>query len=171
MKADISDAPERFIRRHHKRGVFYKVICLVIGGIATIGVLQLMSRSSSIDSVYKRSMSPIGGEGELIRASEMPPRKNIEFSQPQRSSDTHLPANTARQTVFNDQNFIPRGADNVMPLRDGSDPSPRKETPKKVELTIVRQSPSMKERVCWPYMQGSIESRNCRALIGLKHRN
>lgn len=171
MNADISDAPERVIRKHHKRGVFYVAICLVIGSITTIGALQLVSRAASIDSTYERATSPIGGEGELIRASGTPSRQDFESSQSQASPEIHLPANTARQTVFNDQNFIPRGADNVLPLRVHSDPSPREGISKKVKLTIVRQSPSMKERACWPYRQGSIESRDCRALIGLKHRN
>ncbi len=171
MRADISDAPERVIRRRHKRSAFYMVISLVVGSIATIGALELIGRATSIDSAYKRSMSPTLGEGGLLRSSEMPSRQDLEPSQLQASSDIRLPANTARQTVFNDQNFTPRGADNVVAFRAGSDPSPRKELPTKVKLTIVRQSLSMKQRVCWPYKQGSIESRNCRALIGLKYRD
>jgi hypothetical protein len=171
MKADISDAPERVIRTRQKRSVFYRVSCLAIGGIATIGVLELINRAPSINSAYKQSMSTTAGEGTLIRTSEMPPRQDLKSSQLQASSDIRLPANAARQTIFNDQNFTPRGADNVITLHAGSDPSPREESPKKVKLTIVQQSPSMKELSCWPYKQGSIESRNCRASIGLKHRD
>jgi hypothetical protein len=29
----------------------------------------------------------------------------------------------------------------------------------------------MKDRACWPYRQGSIERRNCRLSVGLKHRD
>lgn len=171
MKADISDAPERVIRRHHKRGGFYIVICLMVGSTATIGAFQLISRASSIDSAYKQSTRPDGHEGQLIRATGLPPDENLGGSQPQVLLDIHLPANTARQNVFNDQNYIARGADNVLTFRVGSDPSPRKELSKQVKLTIVGQSPRIKEQACRPYKQGSIESRNCRASIGLKHRN
>lgn len=171
MKADISDAPERVIRRRPKHNVFYTTICLVIGSIATIGALQLISRAPRLDSAYKQTVSTTGtGEG-LTRASDMPPRQSRDSSQLRASPDIGLPANTTRQTVFNDQNFIPRGADNVVALRVGSDLSPRKEAPKKAKLTIVQQPLSIKERACWPYRQGSIESRNCRAWIGLHHRD
>jgi hypothetical protein len=171
MKADISDAPERVIRTHHKYGVFSMVICLILGSTATIGIFQAISRASSIDAAYKHAMSPNGGEGELIRNSAMPPMQDPGGSKTQASSDIYLPANAARQTVFNDQNFIARGADNVLSFRASSDPPPRKELPKPVKLTIVGQSPRMKEQACSPFKQGSIESRNCRAWIGLRHRN
>jgi hypothetical protein len=171
MNADISDAPERVIRKHHKRGVFYMVVCLMIGSVATTGTFTLIKRASSIDSPHNRSMSPVSNEGALIRASETPPSGDPGSSKPQGSSDIHLPASTARQTVFNDQNFTPRGADNVITLRLGSDIPPQKQPSTGVKLTIVRQSPKLKERACRPLKQGSIESRNCRALIGLKHRN
>ena len=168
MRANISDAPERVIRKHNKHNVFYTVICLMVGGISTIGALQLISRAPSHDSANKQTASPTGIQ---TGAGDMPPRQGLDSSQFRAPSEIRLPASTARQTVFNDQNFTPRGADNVIAFRVGSDPSQEKAAPNNAELTIVRQSPSIKERACWPYRHGSIESRNCRALIGLKHRD
>jgi hypothetical protein len=171
MKADIDDAPQRVIRKRHNRGALYSVSCLVIGSIAATGASQLISRAPSVDPAYERSMSTAAGQGKLIREGEVPQRQDIALSQLQASSGIARPTHSTRQTVFNDQNFTPRGADNVISLHVASDPFPRQESPKQVKLTIVRQSPSMKERVCWPYRQGSIESRNCRAWIGLNHRD
>lgn len=171
MKADISDAPERIIRRHHKQNVFYTAICLVIGSLATLATLQLIGRAPSLDSAYKRTDSTTGREEKLTLVNPMPPRQDLDSTWLRASSEIRLPDNAPRQTVFNDQNFIPRGADNVVASRVSYDLSPRLEAPKKAKLTIVRQSPSMKERACWPYRQGSIESRNCHASIGLKHRD
>lgn len=171
MKADISDAPERVIRRRRKHSVLYTVACLAIGGIATISAFLLISRPLSLDSTHKQSIGAVVSVEETGRANEMPSRQVPEFSLPRASSEIPLPANTARQTVFNEQNFIPRGADNVVAFRTGSDPFPAKAAPKGVDLTIIRQSRSMKERACWPYRQGSVESRNCRASIGLRHRD
>lgn len=171
MKADISDAPERVIRKHHKQNVFYTAICLVIGSLATVGALQRIDRSPSPGSAYKQTVSPAGSDEELAGVDQMPPRQGLDSSWLRASSEIRLPSNAPRQTVFHDQNFIPSGAENVVALRVSSDLSPRPEAPKKAKLTIVRQSPSMKERACWPYRQGSIESRNCRASIGLKHRD
>jgi hypothetical protein len=167
IKADISDAPERVNRRHHKQSVFCWAICLVIGSLATVGALQLIGRSPSFDSAHKQMESPTGRDQDLKHVT----RQGPDSPWLRASSEVHLPDNAARQTVFNDQNFIPRGADNVVALRVSFELSPRPEASKKAKLTIVRQSPSMKERACWPYRQGSIESRNCRASIGLKHRD
>jgi hypothetical protein len=171
MKADISDAPERVIRRRCKHSVLYKVACLAIGGIATISAFLLISRPLSLDTTHKQSIGPVVRVEETGRANEMPSRQVLESSLPRASSEIPLPATTYRQTVFNDQNFVPRGADNVVAFRTGPDPYPAKAAPKGVDLTIIRQSRSMKERACWPYRQGSVESRNCRASIGLRHRD
>jgi len=171
MKADISDAPERVIRRHHKHGVFSLVVCLILGSTAAIGTLQAINRASSIDAAHKHAMSPNGVEGELIRNSGMAPMQDLAGSQTQASSDIHPSANAVRQNVFNDQNFIARGADNVLTFPARSDPPARKERYKPIKLTIVGQPPRMKEQACRTLKQGSIESRNCRAWIGLRHRN
>lgn len=77
-----------------------------------------------------------------------------------------------RQTVFNDENFTPRGADNVLrlgePIREAVPP----ETPaEKVKVTIVTQTSSMKDRACWPFKPGSLERRNCRSSVGLNYRD
>ena len=171
MKADIDDAPERVIRKPRKHGVFYTVICMAIGSIAMIGMLQATGRAPTLDSAYEKPSSTAGRIETSTRASDMPARQGLESSPLPASTDIHLPANTARQTVFNDQNFIPKGAVNVVAFQLGSDPPPRKQPSKGAQVTIVRQSPSMKDRACWPYRQGSIESRNCRASIGLKYRD
>ncbi len=166
IKADISDAPERVNRRHHNQSVFCCAICLVIGSLATVGALQLIGRSPSLDSPHKQMESPAERDQALTHVT----RQGLDSSWLRASSEVLLPDHAAKQTVFNDQNFVPRGADNVVALRVGSRLTPTSEAPKQAKLTLV-QSPSMKERVCWPYRQGSIESRNCRASVGLKHRD
>lgn len=171
MKADISDAPERITRRRHKHSVVYTVTCLVIGSIATIGALPLISGTPGLDLAHKQTTSPAGSDEGFARASNMLPMQGVESPQHRALPDTPVAANTARQTVFDDRNFIPRGADNVVSLRVGAELASKDEAPKQAKLTIVRQSLSMKDRVCWPYRQGSIESRNCRASVGLKHRD
>lgn len=91
-----------------------------------------------------------------------------------RSSPTSLdtgPNPGPRQTSFNNQNFVPTGAHNIVTFHHSPSIPPRAESPQKVKLTIVGQTPSMKDRACWPFRQGSIESRNCRLSVGLKHRD
>jgi hypothetical protein len=171
MKADISDAPEHVIRRRHTSRGVVTLVCLAIGGIAALGAFQFTRHAAGLDTVSEQVINTVSTDQQLTLTSDMPPWQPFDASRLRASSETHPPGGAARQAVFNDQNFMPRGADNVMPLRVGSDPAPSLDAPRKMKLTIVRQSPSMKDRGCWPYRQGSIESRNCRASVGLKHRD
>jgi hypothetical protein len=170
MKADISDAPIRVIRKRQKHSHIYVVIGVVIGSAATIGAFHFISRASTVDSAFNQAINSTGKDEKSTEAGNIVQRQALESSW-LRASDINLPVNSARQTVFNDQNYIPRGADNVVALRVDDVLSPDRKATDKVKLTIVRQSPSMKDRACWPYRQGSIESRNCRASVGLKHRD
>ena len=170
MIADITDAPKRVIRTRQKPTIFYVLICMAIGSTAAIGAFHFGSGISTVDSVLNQAISYAGSDAESTRAGDTVRRQSLDSSW-LRASDIHLSTNSARQTVFNDQNYIPRGADNVVALRAAYDLSPDRTAPEKVKLTIVRQSPRMKERACWPYRQGSIESRICSASVGLKHRD
>lgn len=171
MRAEISDAPERVTRKRHRPKVFHTVICLAIGGIASIGAVGLINRAPGIDSNHKQSMSQPARDDQLTRASDMPSGQGPDSSWLRASPQVPAPSDTARQTAFNDQNFTPRGADNIFAFAVSSRLSSRDEPAKTAKVTIVRQSLSMKERSCWPYRQGSIEMRNCRFSVGLKHRD
>ena len=171
MRAEISDAPERVTRKRHRPNVFYALICVAIGGIASIGAVGLTNRAPGIDSNHKQLMSQPARDDQLTRASDMPPGQGLDSSWLRASTQVRAPGNTARQTAFNDQNFTPRGADNIVAFAVSSRPASQDKPAKTAKLTIVRQSPSMKERACWPYRQGSIELRNCRFSVGLKHRD
>ncbi len=170
MIADITDAPKRVIRTRQKPTNFYVLICMAIGSTAAIGAFHFGSGISTVDSVLNQAISYAGSDAESTRAGDTVRRQSLDSSW-LRVSDIHLSTNSARQTVFNDQNYIPRDADNVIALRAAYGLSPDRTASEKVKLTIVRQSPRMKERPCWPYRQGRIESRNCSASVGLNHRD
>lgn len=162
MKAEFSDAPERIIQRSQKRGVHSLIACLVVGSVVLVSAFLLASRSefhrTSVAVAPKaQALSDEVGEGAVIRAT---------------SASTNVGVNNApRQTSFNDQNFVPTGAHNIVTFHQASSDTAPVDAPKKVKLTIVGQTPSMKDRACWPFRQGSIEARNCRLSVGLKHRN
>jgi len=147
MKADISDAPERVIQRRQKHSVFYTAICLVIGGITTVAALQLVNRVPSLHSAYKQTASATGRDKEVTRASETLPRQGVDSSWIRESSEARLPDNSARQTVFNDQNFIPEGAENVVAFRVSSALIQEKE-PTKKSKTDDRPATAQHERSC-----------------------
>jgi hypothetical protein len=89
-----------------------------------------------------------------------------------RSNVQPPPALAGKQTVFNDQNFMPRGADNVVSFNDAPRSlAPQEAPPQPTKVTVVHQTPSMKDRACWPYKAGSLEHRNCRSAVGLQYRD
>jgi hypothetical protein len=162
MKAELSDAPERITRRGRTRGVQSLVACLAIGSVIGVSALLWATRSEphrEVPSTESKAQVLNAGadRGSVIRSNPTP-------------LDTG-PNPSSRQTSFNDQNFIPTGAYNIVTFRQSPSNSPRAESPHKVKLTIVRQSPSLKDRACWPFRLGSIESRNCRLSVGLKDRD
>lgn len=162
MKAELSDAPERITRRGHRRGVQSLVACLAIGSVVGVSALLWATRSEP-----HRGIASMGSEAQVLNAEV--DRSSVIRSNP-KSLDMG-PDLASRQTSFNDQNFTPTGAHNIVTFHHSPDNPPRAESPQKVKLTIVRQTPSMKDRACWPFRQGSVESRNCRLSVGLKHRD
>jgi len=89
----------------------------------------------------------------------------------QAATEPLIPA-IPKQTVYHDQNYTPRGADNVLSLRPLPTPQEpaRQPQPQGTRITIVGETRSTKDRVCWPYREGSIERRNCKFSAGLNNR-
>lgn len=161
MKADFSDAPERVTRRRRSRSIRSLVACLAVVGMVAAAVFLLIGRPEP-----RRLIPPLGITSQALDGDTN--KGSVLRSEPA-SLDTVVDS-ASRQTSFNDQNFEPTGAHNIVIYHPNYDGTHRIEPTQKVRLTIVRQTPSMKDRVCWPFRQGSIESRNCRLSVGLKHR-
>jgi len=71
MKADISDAPERVIRRHHKRGALHVAIYLLIAAVATTGAFQLVNRP-----LWHRLRVQVADKSNRWRRNFDPPKWN-----------------------------------------------------------------------------------------------
>ncbi|MOA07403.1 hypothetical protein D3C78_1270960 [compost metagenome] len=99
-------------------------------------------------------------------ASRSDPGKQLSINQ-------YQPIPIAKQTVFNDRNYAPRGADNVVPSYTPSInfQSEEPQQTKGVRVTVVGETYDMKEAACWPLREGSIEKRNCKLGVGLYYRN
>jgi hypothetical protein len=162
MKAEVIDAPERITRRGHRHGVQSLVACLAIGSVIGVSALLWATRSQPL-----RVVSSMESKAQVLNAEA--DRGSVIHPDPT-SLDTG-PTLGSPQTSFNDQNFIPTDARNIVTFHHSPSDPTRSESPQKVKLTIVRQTPSMKDRACWPFRRGSIESRNCRLSVGLRHRD
>ncbi|WP_178101764.1 hypothetical protein [Pseudomonas yangonensis] len=185
MKADRDDAPKWLTSRQSKGSNLKVVLAGTIGTVVTLGALTLAGQAFMQNTVKNLAANSQQSKpkpvAEITRAEPAPRddwdkiveeqarRDAMSQQQPEQPIDSDSPA--VKQTVFNDQNYAPRGADNVLSLRDTYQPAEPEKPAGKVKVTIIEQTPSMKDRACWPHKEGSIERRNCRSRVGLNHRD
>lgn len=187
MRADRTGAPEWITRRARKGGNPGLAVGVMIGVLASMVALnmagQAFKQSSTRPLAQSRHQPQAAPVAQISRARpEAAPwsdrgrsveqvRREAVSLVWQSDQPAVSAAPTTRQTVFNDQNYLPRGADNVVSLREGYKPVETEKPAGKVRVTIVEQTPSMKVRACWPLKEGSIERRNCRFRVGLQYRD
>lgn len=90
------------------------------------------------------------------------------MSQQQPEQPTGSDSPEVKQTVFNDQNYTPRGADNVLSLGGSYQPIEQEKPAGKVRVTVIKET---KDQTCWPLKEGSIERRNCKSHVGFNYRD
>ena len=187
MSAEPDDAPRWLVEKPRKARPGTLVVCLAFSGFATIAVLELAKQalpgpSTSVGTDHATldadAAAPFAQErvdtthGTVRRAAPSSVEKNGAAVTTPLSNIPPPAASAGKQTVFNNRNFTPRGADNVVSFSG----TPRSLTPEvapqqPTKVTVVRQTPSMKDRTCWPYKAGSLEHRNCRSSVGLQYRD
>lgn len=184
MKADWNDAPG-YLKRPRKRGAA-KLIPGVIGILITLALLQMASSAFLKGTVQgivdKRTQPKPTPIAEITRADPAATKdwdRVVEevaargaTPQPQSAQPHSLTAEPkSKQTVFNDKNYKPRGAHNVLNLHEPPQPIEHQKTIGNKEVIVVGQKRSMKDQACWPYKDGSIQERDCRARVGLSYRD
>jgi len=163
MHADRDDAPF-YIRK--KRSQLGQIIAILAAGSAiTLGALMLIPAPKQIKApspaaalAAKTPQREIANQAvKTLRQERQEPIAEIYKPNPATE-----PAGV-KQTSFDDSNYIPKGANNVV-----SYPQPIvREEPKAegMKVTVVKQKTRIRD-----YCQGkegSIERRNCRAMITL----
>lgn len=179
MNADRDDAPLYIQRRGWIYSIKIWAIPVIAGSFVTLSLLHLASNSLLNKSGPNTAEMQVRADisGQIVRV----PKTAIEARREDSSTDnSHLwksenRAEThAKQTVFNDRNYIPRDADNIISMAEpkNSFASPHEENKKrKINITIIGERHDIKESACWPHREGSIEKRNCKAEVGLSTRN
>ncbi|SFJ14935.1 hypothetical protein SAMN05216206_3540 [Pseudomonas guineae] len=180
MKADRHDAPEWITSGRRKRGNLAMVIPGLLGTVITIGALHFASQAFVQGTVKhlaesKNQSKPVP-VAEIRRAEpqtdwskmvEEQARRDA-MSQPQAEQPKSTANNAAKQTVFNDANYTPRGADNVLPVEKNYKTVEQEKPAKKLKVTVIKET---KDTTCWPLKEGSVERRNCKASVNLSRRN
>lgn len=186
VKADWSDAPE-YIRTSSRRSAASTwIIPGIIGTCITLGLLQVAGSAflnGTIQSLAdKSSQAKPTSVAHITRQNPVSEKdwERIVNEQARRDQATQLNTTphqtettnaTTKQAVFNDNNYIPRGADNVVSFIAPARLAEEEKPVAKMKVTIVKQEPSIKDRACWPHKEGSIERRNCKSSIGLNYRD
>jgi hypothetical protein len=180
MKADRHDAPEWITSSNRKRSNLKMVIPGLIGTVITIGALHFASQAllqGTVKNIAERKQQPnTTPVAEIRRAEPQTDWSKVVEAQARRDAMSQpkagLPASTentaTKQTVFNDLNYTPRGADNVLPVEKNYKTVEQEKPEKKLKVTVIKET---KDTTCWPLKEGSVERRNCKASINLSRRN
>jgi hypothetical protein len=189
MKADRDDAPGYIHRRGWQHVAKVWTIPAIAGTCVTLGLLQLANLMFLNEKAHGladgRAAQPVLS-GSIIRPQITQRQAAREdFPHAQSASSAHIWKEeqsyqqpslepVPKQTVFNDRNYIPRGADNVVSMAQPQDNFVIDQAQPKgqgVRITVVGETRDVKESACWPHREGSIEKRNCKARVGLYMRN
>jgi len=183
MKAEWNDAPD-YIRRRPRKGAVAWLIPGLIGTAIMLAALQMVSSEflkGTAQGIADKRIQPKLAPVAEIRRAEPTATKDWDrvveevaargaTPQPQSAQPQ---ANTAvpppKQTVFNDKNYVPQGATNIVP---GARVVPVETAETRIsqkEIVVVGKDSRLSD-FC-PGRAGSIERRNCRSTVNLNDRN
>ena len=183
MKADRNDAPEWLTSRPRKRGNAGVILAGVLGTVVTLGALNVAGQAflqTTVKNLAENRQQPKPKPIAEITRAEPTPRNDWDkiveeqarrdaMSQQRFEQPTGSGGPAVKQTVFNDQNYTPRGADNVLSSREIPKLVAQEQSQETLRVTGIKEDRKLKD-FCWG-KEGSIERRNCRSQIGLNHRD
>ncbi len=182
MKAEWNDAPD-YVRRRPRKGAVAWLIPGLIGTAIMLAGLQMVSSAflkGTAQGIADKRIQPKPAPVAEIRRSEPTTTKDWDrvveevaargaTPQPQSAQPQAATAEAPpKQTVFNDKNYVPQGATNIVPATRVT-PMPAVTIPSGQKEIVVVGKESRLSDFC-PYREGSIERRNCKANVELNRR-
>ena len=155
MKADLDDASE-WISSRRKRSGAGMLIPGLIGTCITFGALYFGSQAflqGTVQQIVEKRQQPQQPQrvpvAEITRSEPLVNKdwdKVVdEASRVSRGAeqvgDAEVHAQTTKQTVFNDNNYTPRGAGNVVRFIEPEHLAEELKPAEKMKLTIIKQKP------------------------------
>ncbi|WP_312904200.1 hypothetical protein [Stutzerimonas nitrititolerans] len=183
MKADWNDAPDYVRSYRRKKSAVAWVIPGVIGTVIVLAGLQVAGsaflKSTTQSIVEKRTQPKPAPIAEITRAEpatrdwdkvveEVAARgatPQPQTSQPQAATAESPP----KQTAFNDKNYVPQGAINIVPATRVTSAPTVTGSPRQKEIVVVGKERRISD-FC-PGGEGSIARRNCKSSVNLNLRN
>jgi len=183
MKAEWNDAPD-YIRRRPRKGAVAWLIPGLIGTAIMLAALQMVSSAflkGTAQGIADRRIQPKPAPVAEITRAEPSATKDWDrvveevaargaTPQPQTAQPQAATAEPPpKQTVFNDKNYVPQGATNIVPATRVI-PEPAVAIPTRQKEIVVVGKESRISDFC-PGGEGSIQRRNCKASVNLSNRN
>lgn len=183
MKADWNDAPEYITRQPHKSRRLAKLIPGLIGTVITLAILQMAGSAflqRTAQRIAEKRIQPKPTPVAEITRAEPAATKDWDrvveevaargaTPPPQSAQLQAVTAEpTPKQTVFNDNNYVPQGATNIVPATRVI-PEPTVTIPSRQKEIVVVGKESRLRDLC-PYREGSVERRNCKMSVDLNGR-
>ncbi len=180
MHAEEDDIPEHL--RFRKKGSSRPLAVVAIGSVITGALMLMFARPVVIDVTQLRKAVRFDGEQvfnepyQSVEQAPLPRRVELQYRQPQTELKTHRkpPSRTVeqqpaeRQTSFNDQNYTPSGAVNVVSTENK--PVFRQEAPARRGLVVSGIKQKDRKDICDIFKSGSLERRGCRQRMDLNSR-
>ena len=178
MKADWNDAPDYITRHPHKSRRLAKLIPGLIGTVITLAALQMAGSAflqGTAQRIAEKRIQPKPAPVAEITRAEPTATKDWDRvveevaargATPQPQADlVKTPSIPEKQTVFNDSNYVPQGANNVMPAVPTYQPKEIRTPQRKQEIVVVGKDTRLRD-FC-PFREGSLEQRNCKMQVDL----
>ncbi|GAB6390338.1 hypothetical protein [Stutzerimonas marianensis] len=183
MKAEWNDAPD-YVRRRPRKGAAAWLIPGLIGTAIMLVALQMVSSAlltGTVQGIVDKRIPPKPAPiAEITRAKPAATKdwgRVVEevaargaTPQPQTAQPTAATAEPPpKQTVFNDKNYVPQGATNIVPATRAIPESTITIPSRQKEIVVVGKESRISD-FC-PGGEGSIERRNCKATVNLNSRH
>lgn len=185
MKADWNDAPDYIRTCPRRRSAVAWVIPGLIGTVIVLGALQVAGsaflKGTAQGIAEKRIQPKPAPVAEITRAEPVVTKNWDKVVEEVASRDATLEPQAAqpeadiaetpssKQTVFNDKNYVPQGATNIVPATRVTPEQTVTTSSRQKEIVVVGKESRISD-FC-PGGEGSIERRNCRASVNLNNRN
>lgn len=191
MQADKDDMPE-YLRSRKQDGPWRLAAITGIGTAIVFGGVSLFGKGFIDDAnAIKDGRKPL--DEIAIQRSPQPNhtqraeviRREANYQQQARRGDEDViitnkkstiqeePKQQGKQTTFNDRNYRPNGAVNVVSFNTASATDEIEEMParRQSEITVIGQQRDKGKEACWMHREGSVEKRECKAGVNLYLRN
>lgn len=184
MKADWNDAPDYITRHPRKSRRLAKLVPGLIGTVITLAVLQMAGSAflqGTAQRIADRRIQPKPAPVAEVTRVEPTATKDWDrvvedvaargaMPQPQTTQPQIITAEPPpKQTVFNDKNYVPQGATNIVPATRVV-PELTVTIPSRKKEIVVAGKQSRISDFC-PGGEGSIMRRNCKSSVNLNARN